>query len=60
MDWISKEDSLPKADTQVLVFSPVYQENDNMRFRIMGGQFVRICTEATHWAYLEAPNQLEN
>lgn len=48
----------PLDKERVLVYSPVYPLNDPMRLRIMEGQFVRICTDATYWAYIEEPIDL--
>lgn len=58
MNWISVKEALPETNTRVLVFSPVYGPFHDMCFRIMGGEFVRICTEATHWTYLERPDEI--
>lgn len=58
MNWVSVKDALPEGNHRVLVFSPAYDEKNDMRFRIMGGEFVRISTEATHWTYLEGPNEI--
>lgn len=40
---------------RVLVYSPVYPEGHDMRYRTMSNQFVRLCEEATHWAPLTPP-----
>jgi len=57
MNWIKIKDKLPKEDVRVLVFTPGYQEGDPMRYRVMDSRFVKICSEVTHWTYLEAPEE---
>ena len=57
MEWIKREDKLPEEGIRVLVFSPEYREDDPMRVRVVDGKFVRICTDATHWAYIEEPEE---
>ena len=48
------------AGTRVLAFSPVYPEGNEMRYRLMDAQFVRISTEATHYAHLTPPAGAED
>lgn len=55
MRWIDRRDASPPEGKQVLIFSPAYREDEPMRFRIIEGQFFKLMTEATHWAYLVAP-----
>lgn len=40
---------------RVVVFSPVYPEGHDMRYRILNTEFVRFCSDATHWAPLTPP-----
>ena len=54
-EWISVEDRLPECIDGVLIFSPEYHTNNVMRVRIVEGQFVRMCTDATHWMPLPEP-----
>jgi hypothetical protein len=57
-EWISKHDSLPKDDERVVTYSPCYEETKDaqkMTYRLMSGQFVRICTDVTHWAKMHPP-----
>jgi hypothetical protein len=58
-NWINIKDRLPsdedvKNDTRVLVISPCYK-NTEMRYRLLSAQFVRICTDISHWCYVEEP-----
>ena len=41
-------------DERILVSSPCYPENHEMRFRVINGQFLHLCEEVTHWALLES------
>ena len=56
--WIRVETSIPLRHERVLTYSPAYEDKDNnsMLYRIMSEEFVRMCTEVTHWARLEKPD----
>jgi hypothetical protein len=56
MDWVSREDKLPRRGRRVMIFSPCYKKEAD-RFRLVDGEFVRICTDATHWTYLSGPEK---
>ena len=63
LNWIEivDRDALKNIKgVRVLVFSPVYPEGHEMRYRLMDGQFVRISTEATHYAHLTPPDGAED
>lgn len=53
IEWIEIKDRLPNNKDRVLVFSPVFEWGHPNRYRVMEGQFVRICTEATKWISLK-------
>lgn len=56
--WISRHDEMPSDDERVLVYSPDYEEirsGHEMTYRVIQGQFMRICVEATHWCRLVPP-----
>jgi hypothetical protein len=58
IDWIRKTDELPIGDERVLVYSPCYESQyvgHEMTYRVISGQFVRICTDVSHWARLHSP-----
>jgi len=55
MRWIDRRDASPPEDKKVLIFSPAYPEGDSMRYRVLDGEFFKLMTDATHWAYLNAP-----
>lgn len=57
MEWVKKEDYKPsRSGERVLAFSPDYVNDDPMRFRTMDSQFLKICSDVTHVAVLEEPN----
>jgi hypothetical protein len=47
MNW--KPVTIDIPNKRVLTFSPSYPVGDTMRFRLMDGQFVKICKEVTLW-----------
>lgn len=46
-------DKLPDDSDRVLAFSPVYKWGDPVRYRLLEGQFVKICREITKWISLK-------
>ena len=58
MKWFSiYKDGQPNADQRVLTYSPIYKREVELAFRIIDGQFVRLCNEVTHYMYLEEPEE---
>jgi hypothetical protein len=60
-EWISVKKKLPsiadiKADRRLLTYSPCYKREGD-KYRLIDAQFVHICTDATHWAYLSSPEE---
>jgi len=58
IEWVQRDKSLPESAERVLTYSSGYEEirkGHEMTYRIMDGQFVRICIDVTHWARLDAP-----
>lgn len=55
LEWKQRDDQLPPEGYRILAYSPAYEENHPMRFRILDSQFFRISTEATHWAFIPGP-----
>lgn len=61
IDWTlienHKTDKLLKAykGKRVMIFTPVYPEGHEMRYRLVDREFVKVCTDATHWAPLTPP-----
>lgn len=56
MHWFSiYKDGTPNANQRVLTYSECYEGKPELAFRIMGGQFVRLCNEVTHYMYLREP-----
>lgn len=52
--WVDRYVELPEDEQRVLTFSPDYHPGDPMRYRVVTGQFVALCTEVTHWLDLES------
>ena len=60
MKWFSiYKDGQPNNDQRVLTYSECYKGRPELAFRLIGGQFVRLCTEVTHYSYLREPDNLE-
>jgi hypothetical protein len=57
MQWQTKEDK-PLPYKRIIIFSPCYPEESDMRKRIITGQFLELCTEATHWSYISEPSEM--
>ena len=56
MEWQEiNQARYPDNEQRVLTYSDCYPDNPEMAYRILSGQFVRICTEVTHWTYLNPP-----
>jgi len=56
MKWFSVyKDGMPGRDQRVLAYSETYRDQPELAFRILDGQFVRICAEVTHYLYLKPP-----
>jgi len=60
MEWLSIEkDGPPKTNRRVLTYSECYAGKPELAFRIIDGQFVRICPEVTLYFYLQEPGRLQ-
>lgn len=56
MKWLSiYKDGTPNKDQRVLTYSETYSNNPGLAYRILDGQFVPMCSEVTHYAYLRPP-----
>ena len=56
MEWYSKNNAMPADDWRIITFSPVYPKGHEMRIRVMQGQFVKYCSDVTHWAIPNEPS----
>ena len=45
----------PPKNSRILVFSPDYEIDDPMRFRLIDSQFLSISKDAEYWAVVEEP-----
>jgi len=60
MKWLSiYKDGQPNSNQRVLTYSECYRDKPELAFRIINGQFVRICKEVTHYFYLQEPDNQE-
>ena len=56
MKWFNVyRDGLPNKNQRVLTYSECYKNTPEMAFRILDGQFVKMCRDVTHYAYLVQP-----
>jgi len=56
MNWKSiSKDGYPEIGKRVLTYSALYGDDDVNTYRLIDAQFVKICTDITHWSYLEKP-----
>ena len=56
MRWYKVErDGYPEKGMRVLTYSEAYKGRNNKPFRIMNGQFVKMCLDVTHWCYIYEP-----
>lgn len=60
INWQKVSAEALKKRRRVLTFSPNYDENDPMRYRILDSNFVGICCEVTHFAEVEEPIEIVN
>jgi hypothetical protein len=60
MKWLSiYKDGQPNSDQRVLTYSECYKGKPELAFRVIDGQFVRLCSEVTHYCYLQEPDNQE-
>ena len=58
MKWFSiYKNGTPNRDQRVLTYSETYKDQPELAYRILDGQFVRICTDVTHYMYLRSPEE---
>ena len=56
MKWLSVyKDGTPNRDERILTFSEVYRNQPELAYRILDGQFIKICSDVTHYMYLRPP-----
>ena len=60
MKWFNiRKHGVPSQGERVLTYSEIYKDSPEMAYRLLDSQFVRLCKEVTHYAYLESPEELE-
>ena len=56
--WVSRrKEGAPKIGKRVLAYSEIYKDKDGLEYRILDSQFVKLCNEVTHYAYLTPPKK---
>lgn len=56
MKWLSiYEDGIPKQGKRILAYSECYKDKPELAFRILDSQFISMCSDVTHYAYLKPP-----
>lgn len=55
MNWVRIEQLRPLQGSRVLAFTPTFGA---LRFRIVDSDLLNTLTEATHWCYLMAPDEV--
>ena len=57
MKWLSiYKYGTPNRDEYVLTYSECYSGRPELAYRIMYGQFVRMCKDITHYVNLKSPS----
>jgi len=55
MKWEKVDrNKLPKTHKRILTYSPLY-DDENMKYRLMDVQFLRISRDVTHYCVVEEP-----
>ena len=49
------EDDSYKTEARILIYSPIYNKENDMRYRIINSGLIKYMTDATHWARLTQP-----
>lgn len=56
MKWFSiRDNGLPDKNQRVLTYSEIYRNDPELAYRILDEQFIPMCMEITHYAYLFPP-----
>ena len=56
LQWWNRKEKMPEHGHRILVESPMYDDNDPFRVRLMDSQFYKLSTDAEWWAYVTSPN----
>ena len=56
MKWFNiYKDGTPNRGERVLTYSECYKNSPELAFRILDSQFVKLCSDVTHYTYLRKP-----
>ena len=53
--WFKRGEKEPPENKRIVVFSPIYEEGDNFRIRLIDSQFWKISEDAKYWAEVIEP-----
>jgi hypothetical protein len=53
--WYHRNEKMPADGNRILVLSPMYEENDPFRIRLIDSQFYKLSIDAEWWAYVNIP-----
>ncbi|PLR52384.1 DUF551 domain-containing protein [Chimaeribacter arupi] len=58
MKWIKCSDAMPDPESPYRVLAYTPNKQPDLEFRLISADlFKRVCTQATHWRYVLAPNE---
>jgi len=53
--WYHRDEKMPADGNRILIMSPMYDEKDQFRVRLIDSQFYKISVDAEWWAYVNVP-----
>lgn len=53
--WYHRDEQTPADGHRILIMSPIYNEVDPYRVRLIDSQFYKIMMDAEWWAYVNVP-----
>jgi hypothetical protein len=53
--WYHRNEQMPADGHRILIMSPMYDEKDPFRVRLIDSQFYKISVDAEWWAYVNVP-----
>lgn len=53
--WYHRNAQMPADGHRILIMSPMYDEKDPFRVRLIDSQFYKISVDAEWWAYVNVP-----
>lgn len=53
--WYHRKEEMPNIGHRILVMSPMYEDDDPFKVRIVDSQFYKLMEDAEWWAYINVP-----